>query len=188
MSIEGKDIVNAAKKQPFVFICSALAIVLLGFTYLRSGAVPELQGQLDDRSLVLQKNKTNITYAVQLDAQLKALADINGKIKESALKPEDLAQSQRMFYGLEADTGVKLIDLRQQASDKSQPKNSVPSSSYASVVFVLTVEGDYRQLLTFARRLESGGTLNRVSRAVLTISADNMPSLDMTVEMLGIKQ
>lgn len=187
MSLEGKDIVNAAKKQPFVFACATLAAILLAFTYWRSGAIPELQSRLDERSLVLQKNKTNVTYSVQLDAHLKALADINGKIKANALRFEDLAQSQRMFYGLEADTGVKLIDLRQQPPDKALPPNSA-QLTYVPVVFSLAVEGEYRQILMFSKRIESGGTLSRVSRAVFSIGAKNVPSLDMTVEMLGLKQ
>ncbi|MBC8010479.1 MAG: hypothetical protein H7067_10330 [Burkholderiales bacterium] len=187
MSLEGKDIINAAKKQPLVFACAVLLVVFLGFTYWRLGAVDTLQGQVDERLLVLQKTKANVTYSVQLDAQLKEFAEINQKIKASAFRPADLAQNQQMFYRLESETGVKLIDLRQQAPDKT-PVKGAAVMTYTPVVFALTIEGDYRQLLAFTKRLESGPTLSRTSNALFIIGTNNVPSLSMTVQMLGLRQ
>lgn len=187
MSLEGKDIVNAAKKRPIVFICAALIFILLGLMYWRSGEIPELQGQVDDRTSVLRKSKINVTYSVQLDAQLKALTDINQKIKASGLRAENLAQNQQVFYRMEAETGVKLIDIQQRATDSNLAKGAV-ATVYLPIVFSITIEGDYRELLTFLKKLEAGPTITRVSGATLMMSANNALSLSLTVEMLGLRQ
>jgi hypothetical protein len=187
MSLEGKDIINAAKKRPLVFACALLSFVFLGVTYWRLGAVDTLQEQVDERLLVLQKTKANVTHSVQLDAQVKEFTQINQKIKASALRPADLAQNQQMFYRLESETGVKLIDIRQQATDKTPVKGAVVTT-YSPVVFALTIEGDYRQVLAFTKRLESGPTLSRTSNALFIMGSNNLPSLSMTVEMLGLRQ
>lgn len=187
MSLEGKDIVNAAKKQPLIFICAAVILALLGMMYWRAGASVDLQAKVDERSAVLQKNKTNANYAVQLDAQLKTLTEVNQKIKATALRSENLAQNQQIFYRMEAETGVKLIDIQQRPVDANPPKGAA-ALTYVPVIFSLTVEGEYRQILTFARQLETGPVISRVAGATLSVGSNNIPSLNLTVEMLGLRQ
>lgn len=184
MSIEGKDIANAVKRRPIVFGCAALIFIFLVVMYWRSGAIPTLQAEVDDRSAVLQKTKANVTYSVQLDAQLKALADINARIRASALRADDLAQNQQFFYLLEAETGVTMTRFGQQKAPDKIPAGG----AYLPVIFSITVEGDYRQILTFLKRIESGPALSRVSGAMLMIGGNSVPSLDLTVEILGLRQ
>ena len=187
MSLEGKDIVNAAKKRPLIFVCAAVIFVLLIMIYWRLGAIETLRAQVDERTSVLQKNKANAAYAVQLDAQLKELTEINKKIKGSALIADNAAQNQQIFFRMEADSGAKLIDIQQRPVDTSLPKGAA-ALTYNPVVFAMTVEGEYRQILTFVRLLEAGPVINRVSAGTLAMGGNGLPNLSLTVEMLGLRQ
>jgi Tfp pilus assembly protein PilO len=188
MSLEGKDIINAAKKHPLVFACAGVILVLLGMMYWRAGTSAELQAKVDERSAVLQKNKTNVNYAVNLDSQLRALTEVNQRIQATALRPDDLPQNQQIFYRMEAATGVKLMDTPQQrATAVNTPKGAV-ALTYVPVIFSLTVEGDYRQILNFTRQLETGPVISRVAGATLSLGGNNIPSLNLTIEMLGLRQ
>lgn len=160
MSISNEDLVNAIKKHPVGFGCGFLVIALGVGMYLRSGNVPELTTTLEDRSAVGLRQQTNIKNGALLDEQLAAIEAAVAQINERAVDRAALANNLQYFYQLEAEHGVKIVDLRPDIVLESKIK-----TTYTEAPFVVSAEGTYRQLLAFIRAIEQGRRFARIDSA-----------------------
>jgi hypothetical protein len=185
MSIKTKDVVAAIKRRPIIFVCGALALGSVLAIYFRMGVRDELQAKLAEREKVLLRLSNNAKFSAQLDAQLDALQKANSKIAAGALHVGDLARNQQLFYRLEAETGVKLIDLR-QLSPAALAKGA-PVTTYVAIPFTLTIHGDYAQIIDFLFRLDREATLARVTSGAIARPDEAPQSLTMSVELLGLR-
>ncbi|HLP25844.1 MAG TPA: hypothetical protein VK477_09215, partial [Acidobacteriota bacterium] len=93
-------------------------------------------------------------------------------------------------YRLENETGVKLIDARQNPVPAA--KQNAPKTLYVPVSFSVTMHGTYPQIWSFLRRLETGPHFARFDRVALgkveAGAKDAVPDLMsavFTVELLG---
>jgi hypothetical protein len=193
MSLETKDVIEACRKRPLFVACGAVALAALLLFYFRSGAPTELQGKLDESEKRLKKLGNNVTYSAQLDAQLSELKAVNETIESGALRPLELARNQQVFFRLEQDTGVKILEIRQEktpAVTKPQPAAkgpAAPVSIFVPVVYILSVQGDYAQLMTFLKRVEKGVTLARISSASFQQQFAGSQTVNITVRLLGLR-
>ena len=189
-----QELVAVLKKNPFSTVCAAVAIVSLGVSYYRSSAVPELESQLEERSAEGQRHNLNLKNAVQLPEQVAALEAATAAIEPRLVKASRLATNLQYFYKLEADTGVKLVELRQNATRAPQGKNA-PKTLFTGVNFSVSVEGDYAAVVDFLRRLDNGTHFARVLTAsVAGITVETGSNIDgrtnqgrasLTLELLG---
>ena len=188
MSIEGKDIVKACKRQPLLAVCIALCLALGGSLYLRSGLLDETQALLDEQSKLQRKLAANVKNGTKLDEQTASLKKVNELIRSNALKEGDLAANQQLFLRLETETNVKLVDLRPLPIPP--PAKGAPAKGYVPMAFSLSVSGPYRNIMEFLKRLESGLTLAKVTQASAAFSSspDAEQTLALTVEVLGVRQ
>ncbi|HEY0946569.1 MAG TPA: hypothetical protein VGD81_14925 [Opitutaceae bacterium] len=199
MSLTGQDLAAAFKKRP-ISLGSALAALVFGAaTYYRSAAVPEMESLLEQRTTEGERLKNNIKYSALLDDQLAALMAANRDIQERSVRPVERAKNYQYFYKMEADTGVKLLDLRQMelpaaggARPGTPPKG--PKPTYVGVPYSVAVQGTYPQVLNFLRRLESGLHFCRLLNASVSTArnqnetTDSGPTpitLSLTLELLG---
>jgi hypothetical protein len=186
MSLKSKNFVNACKRRPLLCICIGSGLILLLVFYFRMNLVVETETTLAERSQHLKKLKTNAIYATQLEQQIKTLKDVNQALADGALREGELAKNQQLFLRLEAETGVKLLDM------KAQPVPPAPKvaggSSYVPISFSLTISGDYKQLITFLKRLDQGPTLCRVVNAAISGTNTGPQTMSLSVELLGLRR
>lgn len=187
MSLETKDLVDGLKRRPLLSVCGALVVALALTIYLRSGRPAELQARLDEREKEFSRLNNNVKFSAQLDSQLTALREANAAIAAGALRADELASNQRLFLRLEAESGVKLIDLRQLPLP-APVKGAPPATTiYAAIPFSVTIQGDYPQLMDFLKRLEQGPTLSRVNSATIAQPTEGAQSVSITAELLGFR-
>ncbi len=189
-----QELVAVLKKNPFSTACVIVAVVAAGVSCYRSSAVPELETQLEERSAEGQRHSLNLKHAVQLPEQVAALEAATAAIEPRLVKASRLATNLQYFYKLEADTGVKLIELRQNPTRAPQGKNA-PKTLFTGVNFSVSVEGDYAAVVDFLRRLDNGTHFARVltaSVAGLTVETGsnidgrtNQVRASLTLELLG---
>ena len=133
----------------------------------------------------------NLKNGVQLADQYAAISAARKEIEARLIRPDELAKNLQFFYKLEADTGTKLVDLRQNVlvPGKAGGKGK---TAYTGIVYAVAVRGDYSRLLDFLRRLESGQRYCRVMSATLIGvsngvegSRGNDLTLNLGLELLG---
>ncbi len=183
MSIEIKGVVNACKRRPVLCVCVFLALVLVAVAYFRKEAMADRQATLEERTKLLRKLSTNIKYADKLAQHTESLRQVNKVIADNSLKVGELALNQQIFLLLESETGVKLIDLR--PLPVLPPAKGEAPDAYVPMGFALTISGQYRQLITFVKRLEQGPTLARIVSASIGESGDAVQNLSLNVELLA---
>jgi Tfp pilus assembly protein PilO len=183
MSFSSSEIIGSLKKNPVSVICSVLALALAGFAYFRLGGAAALQTELDEKSAEAAKLSLNLKNAAQLKEQLEALITAQKQIEARMIRANELTTNLQYFYKLESDTGVKLLpgSLRQSAGSKKDAK------AYQATAFSLSIQGDYRQILTFLRQLESGPRYCRVLSASCNSAPERGPMLvlSLNLEFLG---
>jgi Tfp pilus assembly protein PilO len=182
MSFSNEQFMGSIKKNPISIGCALLAIALVGVAYFRSGKAGELETELEQKSADAGKYAANLKNAAQLQEQFDALVAAQKAIEARMIRAEELTTNRQYFYKLEADTGVKLLDLRPTPNSKSASK-----AGYQPIPFALNIQGDYRQILTFLRMLESGPRYCRVLSASCNSPAERGPvlGLSLNLELLG---
>jgi Tfp pilus assembly protein PilO len=187
MAISNQQVIAFVKKNPIGFGCGALCLVLAAAMYYRSDLVSGAEAELEQKSTEAERLAVNLKNAVQLQEQLDAMIAADKQVEARLVSPGDLAKNQQYFFKLEADTGTK-IDCRQN----TLPVDKEHKNIYLSVPYTMTVQGDYSQILTFLRRLESGAHYCRVLNATLTAGAagvgdsTELPlTLTLNLEFLG---
>jgi hypothetical protein len=193
-----KDLSVWLKKHPFSAACAGLSVLLVAGYFFRQGSVPEAEALLEQRTTESRRLKANISNSTALKEHVAALEDANAKVNQRLVRSADLAKNQQYFYKIEADTGVKLADLRPggAAAPGARPAAAAgPKKHFSTVPYTCTVQGTYSQLLAFLRKLEQGEHFPRILSASVSVSggggedtaseADPVLSLTIGIELLG---
>jgi hypothetical protein len=180
----GEDLTSFLKANPISVACGALALTLAAGIYFRGDRVPELESLLDQKATQGERIDANLKNGVQLADQLAAINAARLQIESRLIRPDEIAKNLQFFYKLEAETGTKLIDLRQNVLPQNKP-GSKGKGYYLPVGYAVSVRGDYIHLLDFLRRLESGQRFCRVQTTTvgLTGSTDRDRGNDLTVTL-----
>lgn len=186
-----QELVALVKKNPVSVGCGVLALALGAGLYFRSDQIPAVTAQLDQVSAEGRRLTANIRNAAQLAEQIATLEEAGRKIAPRIVSAPELAKNLQYFYKLEADTGTKLIDLRQLPPAVAGPGAAKGSPAiYAGVGFAVSVEGEYPTIIDFLRRLENGTHYCRVINATVTTTGGETDrtgplKLTLTLELLG---
>ena len=127
----------------------------------------------------------NVKNAAQLPEQLAALTEARADIEKRIIRNDNLAQNLQYFYRLEADTGVKILTLRQNSLAPAKPDVKNP---LVGIGFTVSFQGPYLTVLEFLRRLESGAHYCRVTAAGMTTTGGNRTgpiTVSVSLELLG---
>ncbi|MBI5382153.1 MAG: type 4a pilus biogenesis protein PilO [Opitutae bacterium] len=160
MAISNEQVIAFVKKHPVALGCAVTCLGLLGTMYYRSDLVPTAEAELSQKTTQAERLSTNLKNAAQLKEQYDALSASVKQIEARLVHPADLARNKQYFYKLEAETGVKLLDLRQ-----GTPTSKGRKTIYAPVPYTVSVQGDYAMVINFVRRLEKGVHYCRVLTA-----------------------
>jgi len=192
MTITKEQIVASIKKCPIGFGCGALSLALVVAIYFRAGPISEAGDEMEKKSAEAQRLALNLKNAVQLTEQFNTLSTATRQIESRLMRPGDLAKNQQYFYRLETETNTKLIDCR-QGSISEKEKNS-RKTLYPAVPYIVAVQGDYAQIMTFLRHIESGMHYCRITSASITPStrastpgesSEGLLTLNLNLEFLG---
>jgi len=145
---------------------------------------------LDQKATLGERIDANLKNGAQLADQYAALAAARKEIESRLIHADEIAKNLQFFYKLEAETGVKLVDLRQSTAGPGA-KPSKSKSFYRSVGYVVAVRGDYVRILDFIRRLESGQRFCRIMTATMGVGAGTEKerasemTINLNLELLG---
>lgn len=182
MSLTTEQLGDLFKKNPIGIGCGILSLALVGTAYWRSDLPAQEQELLEQKTNEAERIAANLKNAAQLKEQMESLLAAQKQIEGRLIQAKNLMANGQYFYRLETETGVKLLDQRQSSSSKKELKG------YVATVFTLNVQGDYKQLVTFLRRLENGTHYCRVLTASCTTAGaerSNVMTLALSVELLG---
>lgn len=179
------ELLAFVRKNPIGIGSGALALVLAGAIYYRSGQVPESEAELAQKSAEGERYAANLKYATQLQEHYDALVAANKAIDARIVRASQFGKNLQYFYKLESETGVKLT-TDPRISPPAAKKD--PKAAYVSIPCNLSVQGTLPQLLGFLRRLENGTHYCRVLNVSLVPAPDrNAPlSLSLNLELLGL--
>jgi len=179
-----QELVAVLKKNPVSVGCAVLTLLLGVGIYFRSDSLPVAAADLEQKSTEGQRLAANLQNASQLTEQYATIAQAGREIDARLVHASDLAKNLQYFYKFEAETGTKLIELRQLPLT---PVKGAAKTTFAPVGYSIGVQGDYTQLMEFLRRLEHGAHYCRivVSGIAGTGNERGPLRLSLTLELLG---
>lgn len=178
MSADTKaKLIGFYRKYPVLIVCIIVSLTLGIFLYTRSGLLEADQARLEQFSAETRRYRANIANAAQLQEQLDFLVRANLAVKDRTLIVGGLAQNLQYFYRLEAETGVKYLDLRPGGKPAGK-------GLYVPVNQVVTITGSFGQVMKFLRTIEQGDYFCRVNSAVISGSADTA-TINLNLDLLG---
>lgn len=177
------DIIARIKKQPIGFACGLICLLCIGWLYYRSGELEKRQGEFDAKAAEATKVTTNVTLSKNLAAEVAEIQGATKELESRLVRDGQLAVNLQYFYKLEAETEVKLLDVRQNARAKSS------KSMYPGIPFNVNVQGPYKNVMAFLQRVEKGRHFCRVINASFTKSTmtgeAQAITMALNLELLG---
>jgi Tfp pilus assembly protein PilO len=186
----GADLTAFAKKHPLGVTCLVIALASGVALYFRADAIGVSQTEYEAKSSEAAKMIANVKNAPGLEEQVAEMQELGKELDSRLVKAGQLAVNLQYFYKLEADHGVKFLDVRQTASTRTA-RPGAPKTIFTPVPFTLSVEGTYDQLVKFLGALQNGRHLCRINSAVLNkpnAAANSEASkltLALNLELLG---
>lgn len=189
------DLIAIVKKQPIGFACGVICVVCAGMIYFSSSQIEDKQADYDAKSAEAAKILGNVGNFTKLPEQTTEIQALAKEIDSRLIRAGQLAVNQQYFYKLEAETEVKMTDLRQSPA----AKNAKAQSLYVAIPFNVTVQGTFKQLLAFLQKLETGprfcrftgvgftkiGTTSESTRSAAGSEASGM-TMTLKLELLGM--
>jgi Tfp pilus assembly protein PilO len=172
------DITALIKKQPLGFACGLVCLLAAGWLYYRGGEIEKRQAEYDAKSAEAAQISSNVGVSKNLPEQVAELQGYTKELEGRLVKAGQLAVNQQYFYKLEAETEVKLLDLRQNPL----PRNL--KTLYAGIPYNVSIHGSYKQVMTFLQRLEKGRHFCRITSANF-IKTNGGMTLALNLDLLG---
>jgi hypothetical protein len=194
MALTTRNLAAFLKKHPVAIGGGVLSVALLVGSYLRNSRAGELAALLKQNEEQGQKILDNIRSGANLSEQYETLAAATKELESRLVRGTERARNQQYFYRIESETGVKEVSLQPNspAPVSAAEKQRLPKL-YTGIGYTVSVQGDYRQILNFMGRLESGPHFCRlisgsVSRQGQRGAADATTAITLTLnlELLGL--
>lgn len=154
------DLLALLKKQPIGVACGVICLLCAGLLYYRSDKIDENKAEYEKKSAEAAKILANVRNSEKLSAQVGEIQALSKEMDSRLLRASQLAVNLQYFYKLEAETEVKLIDVKQGGLPKGG------KTLYGGIPFNVTVQGSFKQVMSFLQKLENGphfarfGTVN----------------------------
>jgi len=184
----GADLLALIKKQPIAFAAGFVALVCAVLMYFNMGEVDAAAQRYEEKQTEARKVNDNLRFAQGLAEQTAELKQAGAEFETRLVRASQLASNLQFFYRLESETGVKLLDVRQNPIPV--PRTGAPKTQYSPVPFTLSVQGTYPQIFDFVRRVEAGSYFTRFTNVTVTKAASDQGFSDrlnvsLALEMLG---
>ncbi|MDI1250990.1 MAG: hypothetical protein PSV13_19165 [Lacunisphaera sp.] len=185
------DLLVLIKKHPIGFACGVVCLACAALLYFRGGKTEEYRAEYDAKSTEATRILANVRNSEKLPTQVAEIQVLAKEMESRLVRSGQLAVNLQYFYKLEAETEVKLVDVRQGNPPKGQ------KSLYAGIPFTVTVQGSFKQVLAFLQKLENGPHFCRFNAVVFakqggggeggrTVAGDAGLNLNINLELLGV--
>ena len=144
------ELIATLKKHPIGFGCGVVCVVCAALLYVRSSKIEENQAEYEAKSAEKDKILANVRYAEKLPEQVTQIEALTKELESRLVHSGQLAVNLQYFYKLEAETEVKLVDVRQNNPAKGA------KALYVGIPYTIGVQGSYKQVVAFLQRLENG--------------------------------
>lgn len=177
------DVTANLKKHPIGVVCALISIACGVVLYIRSGNLAASQADNEARTAEANKMINNVSNSKNLPEQAAELEGQRKELEGRLMKAGQLAVNLQYFYKLEAETEVKLVDVRQN----STPRNA--KTQYIGVPFTVTIQGSFAHVAGFLSRLQHGPHFCRINIATFSKTGGDTSGTDMnlalSLEILG---
>jgi hypothetical protein len=183
--MSNEQLIALLKKNPISVGCGLLSLLIAVAIYFRSDLVPEAAKLLEQKTAEGERLNANVTNAAQLPEQLAAITEARSDIEKRLVRASELAKNLQYFYRLEAETGAKLLTLRQNPVPTPKPG---AKPALLGIGYTVSFQGPYFTVMEFLRRLESGTHFCRVTQASIGITGNNRTgplTVSASLELLG---
>jgi len=178
------DLLAMIKKQPIGVACGVICLVCAALLYFRSSKIDEYRAEYEAKSAEATKILANVRNSEKLPAQVAEIQALSKEMDSRLVRAGQLAVNLQYFYRLEAETEVKLVDVRQGALPRGG------KSLYAGIPFTVSVQGSFKQVLSFLQKLETGPHFCRFTSVVFNKQDAGAGSAGVTLainlELLGV--
>ena len=175
------------KKNLIGFGCGLLSVILGTLIYFRSERTGEAGALLQQKTDEGEKILATVKNGALLKEQLNTLTAASRDLNQHLLHAGELAKNLQYFYRLEAETGVKLLDIHQGVV--APPPKTGPKPLFSPIPYSLTVQGEYRQVLDLLGCLETGAHFVRFNSFTCSRSTQAETSaltVSLSLELLGL--
>lgn len=181
--MDSADLIATVKKHPVGVACGVICLVCGGLLYFRSGKIDEYRAEYDAKSGEASAILANVRNSEKLAAQVTEIQAFSKELDSRLMRTGQLAANLQYFYKLEAETEVKLIDVKQGNSPKAG------KSLYVGIPFSVSAQGSFKQVLAFLQKLENGPHFCRFTSGNFgktTTGAESAAGGDLTGTTLSI--
>ena len=178
------DLTAIVKKHPIGVSCGLVSLLCGVWLYLRSDAIDERKDAADQKAKESQVILENVRNSDHLAQHTEAIQQAAKQLESRLVKAGQLATNLQYFYRLESDTGVKLTDVRQNQNGRGT------GGAYIGVPYTVTIQGNFKQVLAFIERIESGRHFSKFDTIAFNKAAGgdettDLLSVHMSIELLG---
>jgi len=172
------DLSANLKKHPIGVACALVSIACGVVLYLRAGNIAASQAENESSTAEANRMINNVRNSANLAEQVAEVEGLRKELEGRLMKAGQLAVNLQYFYKLEAETEVKLTDVRQN----STPRNA--KTQYIGVPFAVTIQGSFANVAKFLNRLQNGPHFCRINTATFNkTGADSAGGTDMTLSL-----
>lgn len=178
------------KKHPISAVAVALSLACGVLLYIRSSTIAEKTDESTKKADEAAKMQANITNSAGLPEQAERMKEAVNEIDARLVRASQLAINLQYFYKMEADSGVKILDVRQNPVAPLRP--GMPKGTYIGIPYNVSVQGTFAQTLSFLKRLENGRHFCKFLTVTYTKSgsseragAGELMNLSVNLELLG---
>jgi Tfp pilus assembly protein PilO len=177
------DIIPLVKKHPISVTCGVISLACAVLLYFRGDKIEEYQKLNEEKTAEAATTIANVRNAEKLVEQTAAMQATAKELDSRLIRAGQLAANLQYFYRMEADTGVKLVDVRQGGL-----KPGAKGPGYIGVPYTVSVQGNFLQVLTFLGRVQKGAHFCRFISVNLTKAggSEEQMTLSMNLEILGV--
>jgi Tfp pilus assembly protein PilO len=189
--MSGADLGAYVKKHPGAVACLVVILACLGRLYFCWDRVEEGKTTYEAKTREDQQIQTNLRNSTGLSQQVEVISQASKQIEDRLVHVGELAKNLRYFYQLENESGAKLLDVHQNSPGRQG------KTLYVGIPFTVTVQGSFKSVMDFIRRLENGrnfARFNTLSFSKVTVAATqgdagaDVLNVAMSIELLGINQ
>jgi hypothetical protein len=167
----GADLLALIKKQPIAFACGLVVVASAVAFFLRGEAVTEAQNLFNEKEEEANKTEANARAATGLAEVVAEMQEAGRQFDGRLIRASQLANNLQFFYRLESETGVRLVDVRQQSLPAAGGRNAAQRGAYVGVPFVVNLQGDFAQVHGFLHRIEAAPFFVRLTQVTVTKQA-----------------
>lgn len=154
----GADLVALIKKQPVGVACGLVSLVCVALYFLRDSAIEEYTIAGEQRAAEAAKILANVRNSSGLQEQVTEMQAATKEMSTRLLRENQRALNLQYFYRLEAETGARLVDVRQGSIPSAR---GAAAATFVGIPFVVSVEGSFKQTMDFLKKIESSPSFTK---------------------------